>query len=84
MAPPFKEAQFDLLFNEGISRNGDILDMAVEAEIVEKSGSWFSYGEERIGQGRSSVIELMKERPEMTKEIEEKLYQHFEIKKNEV
>jgi recombination protein RecA len=84
MAPPFKEAQFDLLFNEGISRNGDILDMAVEAEIVEKSGSWFSYGEERIGQGRSSVIELMKERPEMTKEIEDKLYQHFEIKKNEV
>ena len=60
MAPPFKEAQFDLLFNEGISRNGDILDMAVEAEIVEKSGSWFSYGEERIGQGRTSVIELMK------------------------
>jgi recombination protein RecA len=84
MAPPFKEAQFDLLFNEGISRNGDILDMAVEADIVEKSGSWFSYGEERIGQGRASVIELMKERPEMTKEIEEKLYQHFEIKKNEV
>ncbi|MBE9531602.1 MAG: recombinase RecA [Proteobacteria bacterium] len=84
MAPPFKEAQFDLIFNEGISRNGDILDMAVEAEIVEKSGSWFSYGEERIGQGRASVIELMKERPEMTKEIEDKLYEHFEVAKKEV
>jgi recombination protein RecA len=84
MAPPFKEAQFDLLFDEGISRNGDILDMAVEAEIIDKSGSWFSYGDERIGQGRSAVIELMKERPEMTQEIEEKLYQHFDIKKKEV
>ncbi len=84
MAPPFKEAQFDLLFNEGISRYGDILDMAVEADIVEKSGSWFSYGEERIGQGRASVIELMKERPEMTQEIEDKLYEHFEIAKKEV
>jgi recombination protein RecA len=84
MAPPFKEAQFDLLFNEGISRTGDILDLAVEADIIEKSGSWFSYGDERIGQGRMAVVETLKERPELAMEIEDKIYQHFEITKKEV
>ena len=84
MAPPFKEAQFDLLFNEGISRTGDILDLAVDADIIEKSGSWFSYGDERIGQGRIAVVETLKERPELTLEIEDKIYQHFDIKRREV
>ncbi len=84
MAPPFKEAQFDLLFNEGISRAGDILDLAVDADIIEKSGSWFSYGDERIGQGRIAVVETLKERPELTMEIEDKIYQHFDIKRREV
>ncbi len=84
MAPPFKEAQFDLLFAEGISRTGDILDLAVDADIIEKSGSWFSYGGERLGQGRLAVTALLKERPEVAQEIETKIYKHFDIKQKEV
>ena len=84
MAPPFKEAQFDLLFAEGISRTGDILDLAVDADIIEKSGSWFSYGGERLGQGRIAVTAILKERPEVAQEIEGKIYKHFDIKQKEV
>jgi recombination protein RecA len=84
MAPPFKEAQFDLLFNEGISRTGDILDLAVDADIIEKSGSWFSYGGERLGQGRLAVTALLKERPELASEVETKIFKHFDIKQKEV
>jgi len=73
VAPPFKEVEFDILYGEGISRTGDVLDMAVERNIVEKSGAWFSYGKERIGQGRENSRTWLKEHPEVLAEIEGKL-----------
>ena len=73
MAPPFKEAEFDIVFGEGISKEGNILDAAVELDIVEKSGSWFSYMGERLGQGRDKVKELFKEKPELMEEISQKI-----------
>lgn len=77
MAPPFKTAEFDIMYGEGISREGDILDVAVELDIIKKSGSWFSYGEERLGQGRDKVKEYMKENPEFAKEVEQKIRDRF-------
>jgi recombination protein RecA len=73
VAPPFKEVEFDILYGEGISKEGDVLDLAVERNVVEKSGAWFSYGKERIGQGRENSRMFLKEHPEMTEEIRNKL-----------
>lgn len=73
VAPPFKEAEFDIMYGEGISREGDILDCAVKLEIVKKSGSWFSYNGERLGQGRESVKKMLKNTPELLEEIENKV-----------
>ncbi|MBE7047574.1 MAG: recombinase RecA [Ruminococcaceae bacterium] len=73
MAPPFKEAEFDIVFGEGISKEGNVLDAAVELDIVEKSGSWFSYQGERLGQGRDKVKELFKGNPELMEEISNKI-----------
>lgn len=70
VAPPFKEAQFDILYNEGISRLGDLIDAAVEREIIAKSGSWFSYKEDRIGQGRDAVKTFLQGNAAMVKEID--------------
>ena len=82
MAPPFKTAEFDIMYGEGISREGDILDMAVELNIIKKAGSWFSYGEERLGQGRDKVKEYLKENPEFADVVEQKIRDHF-AKKDE-
>ncbi|MBI5483008.1 MAG: recombinase RecA [Deltaproteobacteria bacterium] len=73
VAPPFKEVEFDILYGEGISRTGDVLDLAVERNIVEKSGAWFSYGKERIGQGRENSRTWLKEHPAVLAEIENTL-----------
>ncbi len=73
VAPPFKEVEFDILYGEGISKEGDLLDLAVDKGIVDKSGAWFSYGKERIGQGRENTRIYLKENPEMVAEIREKL-----------
>lgn len=70
VAPPFREATFDILYNEGISKLGDLIDMAVEHNVIAKSGSWFSYKEERIGQGRDSVKKYLQENPSIAREIE--------------
>jgi recombination protein RecA len=72
MAPPFREAEFDIVYGEGVSREGDLLDLAVEKKIVEKSGAWFAYGGERLGQGRENVKTFLKEHPEILKSIDEK------------
>jgi recombination protein RecA len=69
MAPPFREIEFDILYGEGISREGDLLDMAVEHHIIDKSGAWYNYGTERIGQGRDNARQYLKERPELLKKI---------------
>jgi recombination protein RecA len=73
VAAPFREAEFDIMYGEGISREGDVLDLAVNNNIVEKSGSWFSYKTERIGQGRENVKTFLKEHPEMLTEIDTEL-----------
>jgi recombination protein RecA len=73
VAPPFKEVEFDILYGEGISRTGDVLDLAVDKNIIEKSGAWYSYGKERIGQGRENSRGWLTEHPETLAEIESKL-----------
>lgn len=73
VAPPFKEAEFDIIYGEGVSKEGNILDMAVEQDIVQKSGSWFSYDGNRLGQGREAVKALLKDNPELCREIELKV-----------
>lgn len=73
IAPPFKEAHFDILYGEGTSREGEIIDLGVDAKIVEKSGSWYSYGGERIGQGKDNARVFLKERPQLAWEIENKV-----------
>jgi recombination protein RecA len=70
VAPPFREAQFDILYNEGISRLGDLIDTAVDLNIIAKSGSWFSYKEERIGQGRDAVKKYLQENPKVASAVE--------------
>ena len=77
VAPPFREAEFDIVYGKGISKEGNILDMAVNLDIIEKSGSWFSYNGERIGQGRENVKKYLEENPEIAKEVEEKIRANF-------
>ena len=73
VAPPFKLAEFDIMYGEGVSKVGEILDVAVEKEIVKKSGSWFSYGDTKLGQGRDAVKAIIKDNPELFDELEEKI-----------
>ncbi|KIX21166.1 recombinase RecA [Flavobacterium sp. 316] len=73
VAPPFRTAEFDIMYGEGVSKVGEVLDLAVEFEIVKKSGSWFSYGETKLGQGRDAVKGLIKDNPELMDELEQKI-----------
>ena len=73
VAPPFKVAEFDIMYGEGISKTGEILDLAVEFEVIKKAGSWFSYGETKLGQGRDAVKALIKDNPELADELEGKI-----------
>jgi recombination protein RecA len=73
VAPPFREAEFDILYGEGISREGDLLDLAVEHKIVDKSGTWFAYGGERLGQGRENAKQFLRDNPETSQTIEVRL-----------
>lgn len=73
VAPPFKVAEFDIMYGEGVSKTGEILDLAVEFEIIKKAGSWFSYGETKLGQGRDAVKALIKDNPELADELELKI-----------
>src|SRR5690554_3733186 len=73
VAPPFRQTEFDIMFGEGISKVGEILDVGVEKGIVQKSGSWYSYGDNKLGQGRDAVKELLKDNPELAEELEEKI-----------
>jgi len=76
VAPPFRQAEFDIMYGKGISKTGEIVDMAVELNIVQKSGSWFSYDGDKLGQGRDSVVQLLKDNPELAEEIEKKIKAH--------
>ncbi|HSW20116.1 MAG TPA: recombinase RecA [Ramlibacter sp.] len=79
VAPPFKTAEFDILFGEGISRHGEIIDMGVNARIIEKSGAWYAYMGEKIGQGRDHAREFLRENPELSREIENKVRESLNI-----
>jgi len=80
LAPPFKKAEFDIMYGEGISKIGEIIDLGVEREVVKKSGSWFSYGETKLGQGREAVKLLLKDNPELAAELETKIIESFNNK----
>ena len=84
LAPPFKEAEFDIIFGEGISKEGDLLDLAAESGIVEKSGAWYSYGGERIGQGRENARTFLKENPDVMARISEEVSERFSLKRERV
>jgi recombination protein RecA len=79
VAPPFRTVEFDIMYGEGISKNGEIVDLGVSAEIIEKSGSWFSYNEQRIGQGRENVKRFLAENSDIAKEIEDKIKGNSEL-----
>lgn len=81
VAPPFKNTEFDIMYGEGISKVGEILDLGVEYDIVKKSGSWFSYGDTKLGQGRDAVKELLKDNPELLEELAEKIKVAIQEKK---
>jgi recombination protein RecA len=83
VAPPFKKAEFDIMFGEGISKLGEIIDLGVDFEIIKKSGSWFSYGDRKIGQGRDAVKEALKNDPLLMEEIELRVRQAMLEAKNE-
>ncbi len=78
VAPPFKEAEFDIIYGQGISQEGCVLDIGVTLDIIKKSGAWFSYGDQRIGQGRENVKKYLKENPEVSKEIEGKVKAEYD------
>ncbi len=77
VAPPFREAEFDIVYGQGISKEGNILDMAVNLDIIEKAGSWFSYNGERIGQGRENVKKYLKDNPDILEEVDKKVRANF-------
>jgi len=83
VAPPFKEVEFDLIYGEGISREGDVLDLAVDVGIVEKSGTWYSFRDQRIGQGRENTKSFLKENPDVLKTMEEEVLQRFDQNKED-
>ena len=82
VAPPFRQAEFDIMYNEGISREGNIIDVGVKEEIVQKSGAWFSYGDIRLGQGRENAKSYLKENPEVALEIENKIREKHNLPLN--
>lgn len=81
VAPPFRDAEFDIIFGEGISKENDVIDLASNAGIIEKSGAWYSYGGERLGQGRENTRNFLKENPTLFRQIEDELREKFDLKK---
>ncbi|MBU9735195.1 recombinase RecA [Diplocloster agilis] len=79
IAPPFKEAEFDIMFGQGISREGDVLDLAAEVGIINKSGAWYAYNEDKIGQGRENAKIFLREHPEIMAEVERKVREHYDL-----
>jgi len=82
VAPPFRKTEFEITFGEGISKVGEILDLGVEYEIIKKSGSWFSYNEAKLGQGRDATKNLLKDNPELCEELEAKIMQAIKDKQD--
>jgi len=82
MAPPFREVEFDILYGEGVSREGDLVDLGAECGAIEKSGAWFGFGGDRIGQGRENAKQFLREHPDVAKKIEAKILAHFAINRD--
>jgi recombination protein RecA len=78
VAPPFQQAEFDIMYGEGISKTGEIIDLGVEMNIISKSGSWYAYGETKLGQGRDSVKEILGDNPELFEELENKIAEQLD------
>ena len=83
VAPPFREAEFDILYGEGISREGDLLDLAVERKIVDKCGTWFAYNGERLGQGRENAKQFLRDNPEIAQAIEDRVRKELGLSRDE-
>ena len=83
VAPPFRESEFDIYYGEGVSKTGEIIDIGTEIKAIDKSGAWYTFNNERIGQGRDNTRLFLKEHPEISEKIEEKIKQHFSLIKNE-
>jgi recombination protein RecA len=83
VAPPFRTAEFDIMYGEGISKSGEIVDLGVEYNVIKKSGSWFSYNDNKLGQGRESVKQLLQDNPELSAELEEKIKAAIKAKEQE-
>lgn len=83
LAPPFKEVEFDIIFGQGISREGDVVDLGTDMGIIERAGTWYSYGESRIGQGRENAKDFLKKHPDIMTEIETKIFAQVALKKGE-
>lgn len=77
MAPPFRTAEVDIMYGEGISKEGELIDIGSDLDIVQKSGSWYSYNDERLGQGRENAKQFLKENPDVLEEIQQKIRAHF-------
>jgi recombination protein RecA len=84
VAPPFKQVEFDIMFGEGISKMGELIDLGVKANVVEKSGAWFSYDSQRLGQGRENAKAFLKDNPEIAADIEAKIRQNAGLLMNEL
>ncbi|MFZ1609944.1 MAG: DNA recombination/repair protein RecA, partial [Chitinophagales bacterium] len=79
VAPPFKQAEFDIMYGEGISKLGEIVDLGADSDVITKSGSWYSYGTTKLGQGREAVKELLKDNPELAAELEMKIKEKMKL-----
>jgi recombination protein RecA len=84
MAPPFREAEFDIMYGEGVSREGDLIDLAVDRKIIDKSGAWFAFSGERLGQGRENVKQFLKDHPDLRQAIEDKVRRELGLVRSEV
>lgn len=80
VAPPFRKAEFDIMYGEGISKVGEVIDLGVDNDIIKKAGSWFSYGDTKLGQGRDAVKQLLEDNPELMEELEEKIVEALNTK----
>jgi recombination protein RecA len=80
IAPPFREVEFDIIYGRGISREGDLLDLGVDSNLIEKSGTWYSYNGERLGQGRENAKNFLRDHPELISDIEVKIRQAYDLK----
>jgi len=82
LAPPFRKAEFDIIYGEGISKMGELIDLGVDFNLINKSGSWFSYGDTKLGQGRDAVKQLLLDNPELAEELENKIKEVLDKQKD--